>query len=224
MTENREPAAYYFLARLEARNGPEGKQTALDSLINAPSEVREDWRCCHLLLDLFWELKTGKRFLKGEREVLAFSTKDWNDCLRIVDTISSPNSFDHYRLQFLPGLALFHLRQHRRSEAVFSALDRDSAELSSRVVATYLASTESGEPRLLSGRVTWASPDGRHGKVWVDTLATDVNFIPRRFWVSDFPQKGDLLPNFHIAFNMRGALADPVRALRRPDGGQHHAG
>jgi len=224
LTEIHEPAAYYFLALLEARKGSEGKQTALTSLINAPSEVREDWRCCHLLLDLFWELRTGKRFLKGEREVLAFSTGDWNDCLRIADAISSPNSFDQYRLQFLRGLALFHLGQYKRSEAVFGELDRDSTELSSRVVATYLASTETGEPQLLAGRVTWASPDGRRGKVWVDKLAIDVNFIPRRFQVSDFPQKGDLLPNFHIAFNMRGALAEPVRALRRPDGGQRDAG
>ncbi len=224
LMKNHEPAAYYFLAWLEARKGSEGKQAALVSLINAPSEVREDWRCCRLLLDLFWELKTGRRFLKGEREVLAFSTKDWNDCLHIADAISSPNSFDQYRLQFLRGLALFHLGQHRLSEAVFSELDRDSAELSFRVVATYLASAETGEPQLLGGRVTWTSPDGRRGKVWVDKLAIEVNFIPRRFSVSEFPQKGDLLPDFHIAFNMRGALADPVRALRRPDGRQRHDG
>jgi hypothetical protein len=224
LKSNNDPAAFYFLARLDADKGQEGKQAAVRNLLNAPPEVREDWRCSRLLLDLFWELKTGKKFLRGEREALAFSTQDWSDCVEVVQSISSATSFDQYRLEFLHGLALFHLGQYRKSEAVFQDLDRRTVELSSRVVATYLASTESGEPQLHGGRVTWTSPDGRRGKVWLDTLSIEVAFIPRRFTVFEPPQRGETLPDFHIAFNMRGALADPVRGLRRSDGGQRHVG
>lgn len=220
LRDNRDPAAFYFLARSMAQREPSGRREALGFLLEAPVEVRQDWRCARLLLDLFWEVKTGKRFLKGERVSLAFSREDWRECLTIADAVSSPSSFDQYRLQFLRGLALFHLAQYKRSEAVFAQLDRDSAELSSRVVSTYLASNETGQPLLLGGRVTWATPDGRRGKVWVEELGIEINFIPHRFSVSDFRQRGDLLPNFHIAFNMRGALADPVRFARRSNGGQ----
>lgn len=224
LKSNNDPAAFYFLARLDAEKGPEGKQAAVRNLLNAAPEVREDWRCSRLLLDLFWEQKAGRRFLRGEREALAFSAQDWSDCVGLVQSVSSPISFDQYRLEFLHGLALFHLGHYRKSEAVFQDLDRRTVELSSRVVATYLASTESGEPQLHSGRVTWTSPDGRRGKVWLDKLSIEIAFVPRRFTISEPPQRGDILPDFHIAFNMRGALADPVRGLRRSDGGQRRVG
>ncbi|WP_372665838.1 hypothetical protein [Amycolatopsis kentuckyensis] len=224
LRSNNDPAAFFFLARIDAEKGRKGKQAAVHNLLNGPPEIREDWRCSRLLLDLFWELKTGKKFLRGEREVLAFSTQDWSDCIGLVQSISSTASFDQYRLEFLHGLALFHLGQYRQSEAIFQDLDRRTVELSSRVVATYLASTENGEPQLHSGRVTWTSPDGRRGKVWLDNLSIEVAFIPRRFTVFEPPQRGETLPDFHIAFNMRGALADPARGPRRSDGGKRYAG
>ncbi|MFC0541909.1 hypothetical protein [Kutzneria chonburiensis] len=224
LESNNDPAAFYFLARLDAGKGREGKEAAVRRLRDAAPEVREDWRCCRLLLDLFWELKTGNKFLRREREALAFSQQDWSDCVQLVQSMSSTVSFDRYRMEFLHGLALFHLGQYRRSETVFKDLDQRTVELSSRVVTTYLASTETGEPQLHSGRVTWISPDGRRGKVWLDNLAIEMAFIPKRFTGSELPQRGDTLPDFHIAFNMRGALADPARGPRRPEGGQRHVG
>jgi hypothetical protein len=163
-------------------------------------------------MDLFWELKTGKRFLRGERQVLALSDADWNECLRITDAIPTSGDYDRYRLDFLRGLSLFHLGFHQNSKEVFRKLDQESRDLSSRIVSKYLASNSNGTARVFTGRVAWATPDGRRGTAWVDQLSIEVPFIPLRFSVSDFRQKGDILPSFHIAFNMRGALADPIRA------------
>lgn len=215
LTENNDPAAYYFLARSAARRGPEGVKVAVESLLRASIEVRADWRCSRLLLDLFWELKTGKPFLRGERQMLAFTEADWNECLRIADAIPVAGDFDRYRLDFLRGLSLFHLGSYRASEEVFRRLDRESQDLSSRIVSTYLASGSDGKASLFTGRVVWATPDGRRGIAWVDQLRIEVPFIPQRFSVTDFRRKGDILPSFHIAFNMRGALADPIRAAHR---------
>lgn len=217
LTENNDPAAYYFLARSASRGGAEGMQVAVETLLRAPVDVRADWRCSRLLLDLFWELKTGKRFLRGEREVLAFSSTDWNECIRIADAIPTAADFDQYRLDFLRGLSLFHLGSYRNSEEIFRRLDRESQNLSTRIVSTYLASGEDGKASVFTGRVVWATPDGRRGTAWVDQLRIEVPFIPHRFSVTDFRQKGDVLPPFHIAFNMRGALADPIRAPRRAE-------
>jgi hypothetical protein len=218
LMENSDPAAYYFLARRSSKSGDEGMQVAVQTLLAAPAEVRADWRCSRLLLDLFWELKTGRRFLRGERQTLAFTELDWRECIRIADAIPTAADFDQYRLDFLRGLSLFHLGSYRASEDVFRMLDEESRDLSSRVVSAYLASDSTGKARRFTGRVNWASQDGRRGTAWVDQLSIEVPFIPLRFSVSDFRKKGDVLPTFHIAFNMRGALADPIRATQRTEG------
>lgn len=215
LMENGDPAAYYFLARRSSASGDEGMRVAVQTLLEAPVDVRADWRCSRLLLDLFWEMKTGRRFLRGERQTLAFTEVDWGECLRITDSIPSAGDFDRYRLDFLRGLSLFHLESYRASEEVFRLLDEESQDLSSRVVSAYLASDTAGNARIFTGRVTWASPDGRRGTAWVDQLSIEVPFIPLRFSVSEFRKKDDVLPAFHIAFNMRGALADPIRATHR---------
>jgi hypothetical protein len=141
----------------------------------------------------------------------------------VADAIPTAGDFDRYRLDFLRGLSLFHLGLHKNSQDVFRRLDHDSEDLSTRIVSTYLASGPEGKARVFTGRVAWAAPDGRRGLAWVDQLSIEVPFIPHRFSVSDFRQKGEILPSFHIAFNMRGALADPIRSARRverrvPDG------
>ncbi len=217
LSDNDDPAAYYFLARAASRGGAEGLDVAVQTLLHAPAEVRADWRCSRLLLDLFWEQKTGKRFMRGQREVLAFTDTDWNECIHVADAIPAARDFDRYRLDFLRGLSLFHLGSYQNSEEVFRRLDQESQDLSSRIVSTYLASSADGQARVFTGRVIWATPDGRRGTAWVDQLGIEVPLIPQRFSVTDFRNKGDVLPPFHIAFNMRGALADPIRAPHRAE-------
>ena len=217
LTDIEDPAAYYFLARSAAQRGAEGMEVAFRSLMRAPVEVRSDWRCSRLLLDLFWEYKTGKRFLSGEREVVSFTSADWRECLEIADAIPDSGDFDRYRLDFLRGMSLFHLGSYQNSKEVFQRLDRESVDLSSRIVAKYLVSNSDGTAQVFTGRVLWASMDGRRGTAWVDQLKFEIPFVPQRFSVSDFRRKGDVLPAFHISFNMRGALADPMRSPRRTE-------
>lgn len=220
LTNNNDPAAYYFLARRAAR-ADGGLGDAVQALLQAPTEVRSDWRCARLLMDLFWKSKTGKQFLRGERETVAFTDKDWAECLALTEASPDLAGYDRYRRDFLRGLSLFHRGQHQSSKDVFRRLDDESRDLSSRVISKYLASNPDGTPREFTGRVMSVAPDGRRGKAWVNELHTDVPYIPMRFSVSDYRKKDDILPTFHIAFNMRGALADPIvnrppRPPRRP--------
>lgn len=217
LTGNDHPAAYYFLARAAARHGTDGVQVAVETLLHASDHVRSDWRCSRLLLDLFWKLKTGMQFLRGERQTPAFTEADWLECLDIADAIPDAGDFDRYRLDFLRGLSLFHLGRYRASDEVFRRLDQESQDLSTRILSTYLASSPDGQAQVFTGRVAWATADGRRGRAWVDQLRIEVPFIPQRFSVSEFRRKGDVLPSFHIAFNMRGPLADPIRATHRAE-------
>jgi len=107
---------------------------------------------------------------------------------------------------------LFHRGQYQSSKEVFRRLDDQSRDLSSRIISKYLASNIDGTPRKFTGRVISATPDGRRGIAWVYELHTEIPFIPLRFSVSDYRTRNENLPSFHIAFNMRGALADPISA------------
>lgn len=213
-----DPAAYFLLALrssglLTNDFDPIGAALALGRLREASPEVRADWRCSRLMLDLFWLTKTGTRFMHGERESLAFSAKDWEDSVDLLDRIGGASTFDRYRVDFLRGLALFHLGQLRQAQSVFDVLDRESAGMSRRIIATYLASNPDGTPGKFTGQVRSVTPDGRHGRVWVDQLGIEMHFIPYRFSVERL-DRGDALPEFHIAFNMRGPYADPVRTAQ----------
>jgi hypothetical protein len=188
-----------------------GAIKALDLLLKAPEPVRRDWRCARLILDLFWLTRAGKRLLQGERETVAFSPNDWEESLRICDLIEEASVFDTYRIDFLRGLALFHLGRYRASMTEFEELDRSAVDYSNRVIGTYLASNADGSPAKFTGQVRSVMPDGRRGKVWVDELRIELPFFPYRFGRFDTLNRGDPLPEFYIAFNMRGPYADPIQ-------------
>lgn len=218
LAENDDPAAYYLLAMRQARLGggtwdPDGADRALAALIAAPQTVHEDWRCARLLLDLFWLVRTGTRFMRGERQAVAFDQEQWQEALDIVDLAAGAGGFDAYRAEFLRGLALFHLGRPGAALTVFQDLDRSTVSITSRVVATHVASTPDGVPRKYTGQARSVTPDGRRGRAWIDQLGQELPFTPYRF--SNEPlDRGDLLPEFHIAFNLRGPYLDPVRAAR----------
>jgi hypothetical protein len=214
---NDDPAACFLLALHESRTlfgevTPESAARGLRTLMDAPDTVRQDWRCARLVLDLFWISRTGKRFLQGEREALAFDDAAWNECLDLIEQVR-PATADSYRVQFLRGLALFHLRQYRVSFEVFRELDRSAVTLSRRVIATYVLSDSTGQAVRFTGQVRSVTPDYRRGYVWIDELGIELTFIPYRF-AREGLERGDQLPEFYIAFNFRGPYADPVRTAR----------
>lgn len=210
------PSAYYILAtRALGSSAPDSAATALRTLLDAPTEVREDWKCARLILDLYWQSKTGARLLRGEREPIPFSASDWRECLETIQSLHGTADFDQYRISFVRGLCLFHLGSVKASQEEFHRVGNLGSEITRRVVLSYTASDGQGEPLLFTGRVSWATPDGRRGKIWVDQLATDVEFVPLHFSSQDYRSKDEPMPTFHISFNYRGPLADPVRRFRQ---------
>lgn len=214
------PAAYYLLAvrALGSTNGPESVKVALQVLIEAPISIRDDWKCARLILDLYWRDRTGERLLRGERNTVAFTESEWWDCLELLDTLRGTAAFDEYRISFLRGLALFHVGSIAASQSEFRELGSLGLDVSRRVHLAYLASDSDGHPSKFTGRVAWASADGRKGRVWVDQLKTEVDFVPLRFSPDAYRSKGEPVPTFHIGFNYLGPIADPIRPRMRPAG------
>ena len=208
-----DPAAYYILAvRALGNSGdPDKARIALRVLLGARTSIRDDWKCARLILDLYWRDRTGQRLLRGERNTVAFTERDWRDCLELLDSLHGAAEFDLYRMAFLRALALFHLGSVTASQSEFRELGSLGLDVSRRVHLAYLASDEEGRPRKFTGRVAWASADGRKGRVWVDQLKVEVDFVPFRFSPDAYRSKGDPVPTFHIGFNYLGPIADPIR-------------
>lgn len=215
-----DPAAYYLLSvrALGSANDPDSVKLALRVLLEAPVSIRDDWKCARLILDLYWRDRTGERLLRGERNTVAFSESDWWGCLELLSTLRGAAAFDQYRIAFLRGLALFHVGSIAASQSEFRELGSFGLDVSRRVHLAYLASDKDGHPRKFTGRVAWASADGRKGRVWVDQLKSEVDFVPLRFSPDAYRSKGDPLPAFHIGFNYLGPIADPIRPRMRPPG------
>lgn len=215
-----DPAAYYLLAvrELGSASDPDSVRLALRILLEAPASIRDDWKCARLILDLYWRDRTGERLLRGERNTVAFSESDWWACLELLDTLRGAAAFEQYRIAFLRGLALFHVGSIAASQSEFRELGSFGLDVSRRVHLAYLASDNDGHPRKFTGRVAWASADGRKGRVWVDQLKTEVDFVPLRFSPDAYRAKGDPLPAFQIGFNYLGPIADPIRPRMRPAG------
>lgn len=208
-----DPAAYYLLATraLGVEDRAAGLSVALQTLFQAPKSIREDWKCARLILDVFWESKTGARLMRGERNTVPFTEADWQESLDLVDTLHGAAGFDHYKLSFLRGLSLFHLGSISSAQDEYRRLGSLGLDLSRRVHLAYLASNPNGTPREFTGRVASATPDGRRGRAWVDQLKAEVDFVPLRFSPVDFRSRNETLPTFHIGFNYRGPIADPIR-------------
>lgn len=216
LKENDDPAAYYLVAVRAMDSGSEGISVALQSLLLAPQHVREDWKCARLILDLWWQAKTGARLLRSERAGLPLSTDDWEECLDLVNSLTGATVFDGFRISFVRGLAFFHLGRIAASLREFRDLGDRAREVTRRVIAGYLASNPDGTPRQFTGRVAFAYQDGRGGRVWVDQLSAEIDFVPLRFSPEDYRGKNEIVPPFHIAFNYRGPIADPIRHNPRP--------
>ena len=208
-----DPAAYYLLAKraLDNNNNPTTVKLTLNTLLEAPTRIRDDWKCARLILDLYWQDRTGAFPLRGERNTVAFTQADWLECLDLLASLHGAAEFDQYRISFLRGLALFHVRNMDACQSVFKELGSLGIDISRRVHLTYLASDRDGNPSKFTGRVTWASADGRRGKVWVEQLRTDINFVPLHFSSEAYRTKGEVLPDFYIGFNYRGPIADQIR-------------
>lgn len=217
-----DPAAYYLLAvrALDGTSTPEHVRIALQVLQEAPVSIRDDWKCARLVLDLYWQDKTGDRLFRGERNTVAFTEDDWWDCLELLATLRGAAEFDQYRIAFLRGLAHFHVGSISACQEEFRALGALGLDVSRRVHLAYLASDENGRARSFTGRVAWASTDGRKGRVWVDQLKAEVDFVPLRFSPDAYRSKGDPVPAFHIGFNYLGPMADPIRPRPRMTGGR----
>ena len=187
-------------------------RTALSYLEEKRQEVSGDARCLELFLDLSWMLHTRTRLFEGERQTPPLNQVQWRQFLQAIhDLEATGQSHRGVALEFLRGLCLFHLNEVEEAIQVFRDVEigADQVYGRRRVVRSYLASTQDGQPRTFHGTVRWISENERRGEVYVEELRRHLLFLPREFGRPGISH-GEPLGDFHIAFNFLGPIADPL--------------
>ncbi len=213
LEDNADPAAVYYLAKFEADAGPAGLAAALARLRAAPLEVREDWRCAQLLLELTWTEITGHGLFRGDRIPVHLAEADIDTFLTLAGDLRNTVLPDQYKLTFVKGLALFVAGRHSEARQAFREVEKMTRQLPRRIYTLVVLGDENGAPVHFTGRVEWVND--RVGEVWVNELRTSVHFEPGLFSRSQQFTKNQQLPAFNIGFKpTRGAVAEP-RSLYR---------
>src|SRR5207244_1681247 len=109
--------------------------------------------------------------------------------------------------------------RYRESEQEFQALERSIMTGRGRVVKVCLWSDEKGMPIICSGTIRRVYKETDKGWVYVPALRREVIFRPTEF-LSQPLHVNAPLQDFHVAFNFRGPMADPVRLHRRIQHGE----
>lgn len=213
LESNADPAATYFLAKLESDSGIEGESAALARLWRGPAVIHHDWRCAQLLLDLAWRDITGNRLLRGERVPLHLSSESLAAVDRLTSVLSAADLPDRYKLLFVDAIAHFVRGRFADSIGMFREVENLTRQQARRLHTALVLADESGEPIIFTGRVE--SVHGRWGKVRVEELGTSVSFEPGLFSASHDFAMGQKLPAFMVGFKLtRGAVAEPRSMFR----------
>lgn len=176
----------------------------------ASKEVAEgDLRTLRLWLELEWVAATGERLLRGERRPLPDSLAVRAEVSRLLGLLASVSGDVIVApLRYLQAVLSWVEGDNRHSSELFKALERDTNfEDRNRTHRRLFIADAEQRPVRFSGRLR----PGRASDQWmVDVERYGDLALLRR----DFPNitlgKGLLVPQFAIAFNYRGPIADPL--------------
>lgn len=210
---NASPAATYFLAQFDAKEGPAGEVRALRRLRQASPETRADWRCAQLLIDLTWKAITGNRLLLDERVPLYLSPEALGQIAQLTAELGDADLPDGYRFLFVRAIAEFVAGHYAEATRLFREAGDLTRQLSKRIYTRYLLADESDYPTTFAGRVE--SSDSRSGQAWVEQLGTRVRFEPRLFSSGGEFARNQQMPPFYIGFKLSsGPVAEPRSVFR----------
>lgn len=210
--EAREIAARIFVKKDEELSAA-ARTSAAEALLilrRAGEIARQDARCLWLQLELEWTAATGERLLRGERRPLPAGAATRDELFRLVTALKAQNGgVLDFRLRFLEALLLWVGGDVKAAELEWRALGRESdLEVRGRTRRRLFIAGEDGSPTRFTGRLTRQKPNA-NWVVEVDSLRGSVDLLATDFRGTQLAA-GRAPPEFAIAFNYLGPIADPL--------------
>lgn len=177
-------------------------------------KIAQDERCLRLLLDMEWLVRAHHRFMRGLRQPFPCSPEFCAMARAIVDdmvALGEEKLATKYRYLRAVTTWLGGNEKASRDQWNELALDTQFAD-SQRVSARHLLADNVGNPIRYRGVVEKLLGPGRF-QVRVDGIGV-IDLIADYFPNADLAV-GRTVPNFLIAFNYRGPIADPADSPRR---------
>lgn len=172
----------------------------------------------------WWHVKGKVDIYESERSAVGLSQEDWQHFVHWLRRRLSFADEESLLARFSYAWGLFQTGQYRESQEEFRILDRSTMSGRYRVVRLCLWSDERGAPIVCSGTIRRISEQPDKGWVYVPILRRELAFRPTDFKAQSV-LPNEPLQDFHVAFNFRGPIADPVRLYRvqSSPGGRHES-
>jgi hypothetical protein len=177
--------------------------------------VRSDARALRYMLRLWWLAKTGTVLFKGERRPLPGEHRAVREALEIIEqlrTLEGANASPF--VLYLAAALLWQAGEFQTARELWVHLGSEvELAYARRVVKHHVMADERGQPRLFHGQIHSVDVPGRRARVLVEELRQEVELLPRDFGLDPRNDiwKGKAVPEFCIAFNFIGPIADPKR-------------
>lgn len=172
-----------------------------------------DFRLLRLYVTAWWYryAKVDLFDQNSERRTVGLSQSQWEHYLEWLRKLRARSAEEvSPRIQFLYAWSLFQTGEYAESIQQFRLLDQSVFAGPFRVVRLCLWSESDGKPIECSGTIRRVYTEGDKGWVYVPALRREIAFRPNDF-KSERLAANQPLPDFHIAFNFRGPIADPSR-------------
>ena len=175
----------------------------------ANSWTAEDVRCQRLLLRLRWAQATGQHLLREQRGRTPTDRNLTAELLSIVSALNEQAGTEaRNQERFLEAVLSWLLKDTTRAIDIWKALSNDTQyEDRSRTVRRLLVTDESGSPCLFRGRVEGGKGTDKW-RVRVEGIDKPIALQANEYEGEDITH-GRELPQFRIAFNYIGPIADP---------------
>jgi hypothetical protein len=217
-------AGYYLSAIQIAKELPTGANSLnKDQLINYAAAatylnskldlINQDAKCMYLYFRYWWSANSKLPFFPPERTGIPLDRSQWATALGLLESLLALNTeYSTPTLIYLQAIAKWHLGYYDDARIVWNDLQRISDQVTGkrRITKTYLASNSDGTPIKFHGTVSYVSPDGARGEIFVEGLREKIVFFPKDFGLEDI-QRDEQIDLFHIAFNYIAPTADPIR-------------
>jgi hypothetical protein len=217
-------AGYFFRARrlapdimVNVEPTPEdivGARACISYLRRHYDKISQDERCLRLLLDMEWAVWTRRWLMRGLRQPFPSSTEFRAMVQTIVEDMAALGEEKlATKYRYLRAVTTWLDGNEKTSKALWSELAYETQFADSqRVSVRHQLTDNNGTPIMYRGVIEKQLGPGRH-QVRVDGVGI-IDLIADYFPNVDLAF-GRTVTNFAIAFNYRGALADPPGNPRR---------